>query len=130
MTKACEVCGESFEAKRPSARYCGATCRQRAKRGASLTVVPEPPSDATAPLVEATRATLETAGVLGTVSGQASLILAARIAAGRDTGAAIASMTKQLEASVAAALASVSRADQMDEVTQRRDAKLRAAGRA
>jgi hypothetical protein len=68
--------------------------------------------------------------VLETVAGQSALILAARVAAGADGGSAMASMVKQLEASVAAALASVSRADQLDEVTRKRDAKLAAAGRA
>lgn len=32
MEKTCEVCGETFEAERPSARFCGPTCRSRAHR--------------------------------------------------------------------------------------------------
>ena len=152
MQKMCAFCGKPFEAKRAAAVFCGATCRQRRQRAGApivpLEVVggerhPANLADAIAmaamdtrnaladsPLVVTTRATLEVAGVLGTVSGQAALILAAQVAAGRDTLAGLSSGVKQLEASVAAALASVTRADQMDEVTRRRDEKLRAAGRA
>lgn len=126
----CAQCGKSFSAKRSTARYCSSSCRARASQGvASLTVAPAA-SPSGSPLVEVTRATLSDAGVLDTVSGQSALLLAERLGGGTETGAAMAALSKQLEALVAAALASVSRADQMDEVTQRRDAKLRAAGRA
>jgi len=81
-------------------------------------------------LVGVTRKTLSDAGVQNTVAAQAAIILAARIVAGADGGSAMSSMVKQLEASVSNALASVTRADQLDEVNQRRDKKLRDAGRA
>ncbi len=32
VERPCDVCGEPFVAQRPSARYCGPVCRQRAKR--------------------------------------------------------------------------------------------------
>ena len=129
MLKACLSCGRPFEAQRSAAKFCGDTCRQRAKRAGGLTVAPTA-TPTGSPLVEVTRTTLSDAGVLDTVSGQSALLLAERLGGGTETGAAMAALSKQLEALVAAALASVSRADQMDEVTQRRDAKLRAAGRA
>jgi len=28
----CDICGGAYEAKRPNSRFCGDTCRQRAKR--------------------------------------------------------------------------------------------------
>ena len=132
MQKSCAFCGVPFEAKRAAAKYHDATCRQRAKRAgasvATLIPVPDLSLEDDAPLVLATRTTLTKAGVLDTVPGQSALILASKVAAGHDTGSAIAAMVKQLEASVSAALASVTRADKMDEVQKRRDEKLRAAG--
>lgn len=32
MLKTCTICKKEFESKRADARYCGATCRQNAKR--------------------------------------------------------------------------------------------------
>lgn len=137
MQKVCGFCGCTFEAKRASAKYHDATCRQRAKRsggGDVVKLVPVAGGDGQdseeKPLVTATRITLEQAGVLNTVPGQSALILAAKVAAGQDTLAGLSSGVKQLEASVSAALSSVNRADQLDEVNQRRDKKLRDAGRA
>lgn len=135
MNRSCERCGKTFQAKRSTAKYCGSTCRSQAStvrtdgsvvRLTPVAIVPDDESG----LVGTTRRTLDAAGVLGTVSAQSALLLAARIMAGADGGSAMASMVKQLEASVSAALASVTRADQLDEVNQRRDKKLRDAGRA
>lgn len=138
MTRTCERCGKDFQARRSTAKYCGSTCRSQASvvRADGGTVVPLTAVAASAvaddeeTLTDATRRALTTAGVARTVSGRAALALARRIDAGQDGGSAMASMVKQLEASVSAALASVSRADQLDEVNQRRDKKLRDAGRA
>ena len=73
-------------------------------------------------------AELEAAGVEDSSDGVAALILARRIQAGSDPGAATASMAKEMRALKESALASVSRADKMDEVTRARDKKLRSAG--
>jgi len=131
MERSCAQCGKSFDAVRPSAKFCGATCRQRSKRaGLSVaSIVPDsgPDGEDESPLVGVTRRTLDEAGVLDTVSGAQALILAARVGSAHETGAAVAALSKQLQALVDAALASVSRADQMDEVTRRRDEKLRRA---
>ena len=35
VTKICEQCGESFEAKRKDAKFCSQKCQKRAKRGNS-----------------------------------------------------------------------------------------------
>lgn len=32
VSRPCAVCGEFFDAQRPNAKFCGATCRQRSKR--------------------------------------------------------------------------------------------------
>lgn len=132
MVKTCLSCGREFEAKRAAAKFCGDTCRQRAKRsGATLVPLGTPePNDDDSPLISAVRTTLDEAGVLETVSGQSALLLAQRLSSPFETGAAMAALSKQLEALVSSALASVKRADQMDEVTRRRDEKLRRAGRA
>jgi len=136
MNRTCERCGKPYEAKRTTAKYCGSSCRSQASLiradGAPVVRLTQvsAPADDDRGLVAATRTTLDRAGVLGTVSAQSALILAARVASGQDGGSAMASMVKQLEASVSAALSSVNRADQLDEVNQRRDKKLRDAGRA
>jgi hypothetical protein len=56
-------------------------------------------------LVAATRAELEAADRLGSAFGQAALALAVRVESGRDTGAAVAALTRELRASLDAALA-------------------------
>ena len=134
LKRTCAHCGEEFIAKRPTAKYCGTTCRTRATRAreSGATAAPIVPADhgfdeVPSGLIEVTRRTLDDSGVLDTVSGQSALLLAARLGSNHETGAAMAALSKQLEALVASALASVSRADRMDEVTRRRDEKLRRA---
>lgn len=74
-----------------------------------------------------TRKTLRDAGVLKTVAGARAILLAERASNPRETGNAVAALAKQCQEAVDVALASVSRGDQMDEVTRRRDVKLREA---
>jgi hypothetical protein len=38
----CEICSTTFAASRPSARYCGATCRKRAQRSGAGVAAPTP----------------------------------------------------------------------------------------
>lgn len=133
MQKSCEFCGKPFNAQRAAARFCSDTCKKRRQRAGtpSLSLAPvngDPESDdvpVVSGLVATTQRTLEDARVLETVPGQSALILAARIAAGNDTGAAISSMVEQLGKQVAAALALRESASWLDRVKEERDRVLR-----
>jgi hypothetical protein len=110
VTRSCESCGDPYEAVRANARFCSERCKKRAQRG-HVADVPAAPgsgtSGGTAALVSATRRDLQQAGRLDTFLGQAALSLAARIEADQDTGSAIASLNKELRATVAEALKGV-----------------------
>jgi hypothetical protein len=82
-----------------------------------------PPAAGEAPLVAATRRDLEDAGVFDTVAGQQAILLATRMTSPHETGAAVASMSKQLQAVVGEALKSVKLRDPLDELRQRRDSR-------
>ncbi|MCV7564967.1 hypothetical protein M3E78_005050 [Micrococcus luteus] len=109
MEMACYECGEVFEAKRDTARYCSTRCRVRAHRkrktempesvkqatasavvGRLMDEDEEPPREAPAEgrvivddvpmsVYRATQDELRKAGKVGTVAGQSALALAARI---------------------------------------------------
>jgi hypothetical protein len=72
----CDHCGATYPALRSTSRYCGDTCRQRARRAAQRAdagpLVP-------GPVWDATRAELAAAGLLDTALGQAALVLALHI---------------------------------------------------
>jgi hypothetical protein len=116
MHRPCDVCGEVYEAKRSSSKYCSGRCRVRAARGSvtehrdevAPTLVQLPTeSDQIGPVETVTLQHLRDAERDQTVLGQASLALARRLDYGRDTGAGMASLAKQLEASLKAATADV-----------------------
>lgn len=127
MLRPCDVCGVSYEAKRPSSRFCSGTCRKRASRG--VVTLPEVTESEKGPIAEGDRSPIpvlvpssdleagpvETALLeelaeverATTALGRAALALARRVDIGRDTGAGLASLVKQLEATRSAALANV-----------------------
>lgn len=135
MTRNCDVCRKPFDAKRPQARFCGATCRKRASRGAGPTVAapkpavsaPLPAEAAGAGLIASVVNELTAAGRLSTALGQCALRLAVRMETSTvDTGAGLASMSKELRAVMAQALANAEESDDpIDELRARRDRKRR-----
>jgi hypothetical protein len=140
MVKACS-CGERFEAKRPSAKYCSDRCRKRAQRspGATGTIValgvaqrpPDQPEKAGEPgsLETAARAELEAVGRADTVAGAVVLALARRLdaASPAETGAAFAALAKELRAALVAAVAGAERAaDPIDELRAHAERKRKA----
>lgn len=84
------------------------------------------------PVETATLARLVDAGRESTPDGAAALILAARLdraATSVETGSAVASLAREHRATMSAALAGVERSgDGVDELQERRRAKLAAAG--
>ena len=128
MQRNCSSCGVLYEAKRPNSKYHNDTCRKRGQRA------PKPAAAvdiARAPvlsggLVSAISRDLEAADRLDTYLGQAALVLASRIDSPMETGASIASMTKQLRETMADALKGAATvADALDELRNRRDSKRR-----
>lgn len=122
MTKRCAACGEPFVAKRAAAKFCGDTCRQRAKRAGGA-AASEPVDSGT---FAATRAALDAVNRADTVMGALALALAAKIDA--TPGAGAAPLAKELRVTLDRALEGVAAADAMDELKARRDHKLAAAG--
>ncbi len=134
MQRECDVCGLQYVARRASSRFCGGTCQKRAERARAAAMrlratshddIGAPPSQ----LVEAVSRELDEVGRLGSVAGQAALVLAERIAGRRETGAATAALARELSATMIWALGGVAKAaDPLDEIRARRDRK-RSAGR-
>lgn len=109
-TKTCEApdCDNVFEAERSTARFCGATCRQRAARSsraaeAEAQVEPDPDDEvevdeegkpAEHALVKATRSRLRKDRATDTVAGQLALQMARRIASPDTAG--ISALSKEL----------------------------------
>lgn len=124
MTVTCACCGQPFEAKRRTARFCSATCRSRARRTSSPPVRGQRDKGRAKPgadsaLVVAVRRELEEAGQLATVEGQLALMLAAQSA----TVAASALATLSVELRRLMALALARGAQPEDDVTRARRAR-------
>lgn len=133
MQRKCDSCGKTYEAKRAASRFCTATCRKRAQRAPSVVALPPPDVDdtpstpAASGLVSATIAELEEAGRLGTVLGQQAVELAKRVSSPHETGASVASLSKELRAVMESAMEGVGVAsDPLDELRARRDRKRNA----
>jgi len=135
MQRKCASCGRSYQATRPNSKFCGDTCRKRAQRSPKKSPQPVDLSlpellaglgsaKTSWPLTDAATRELEAADRLDTVLGQAALVLARRIESPMETGASIASMTKQLRETLADALKGAQQvADPLDEIRARRDSK-------
>jgi len=134
MQRECESCGRSYTGRRTSSRFCGGTCGKRSQRaraaGIPLRAATSGDREAAPSELEAVTAReLEAVGRLESVAGQLALELARRVASGYESGAAVASLVKELRATMAAALAGLAPApDALDELRTRRDRK-RSAGR-
>ena len=112
MQRPCDVCGVEYEAKRATSKYCSDRCKMRKARGAVTKAegdgVPKlAPEHVDGPVTESALVTLRETDRLDTPLGQASLALARRVDLGRDTGAGLAALVKQFEATLKSATADV-----------------------
>lgn len=110
MQRPCDVCGESYEAKRSTSKYCSDRCKMRKARGAVTKTEKVPtlaPEHTDGPVTETALVTLRATERLETPLGQAALVLARRVDQGRDTGAGLAALVKQFEATLKSATAGV-----------------------
>lgn len=125
MQRLCAVCATPFEAQRPQAKYCGATCRVRANRaGMSASAKPVIAVDNSGTdLVSAVTAELTVAGRESSALGVQAIAIAERMTR-FDTGAGLAALSKELRAVMASALQNAATvADAVDELKARRDRK-------
>lgn len=143
VQRQCDSCGKPYEAQRATSRFCCTTCRSRASRGAvrprtsttrpvallrspkQILGRPAPTPPVGSNLSAAVRRELEEADRLDTALGQAVLGLAERLESGVDTGSAVASLTRELRATLAEAVAgarvaSSPLAQMRDELAERR----------
>ena len=131
MQRSCASCGERFTAKNPRAKFCSDRCRKRAQRApagkaAKVAALPAPSQEESG-LAAVTRRTLDAAGRLDTVLGQQAVALAVRIEQPGESGASVASLSKELRAVMAAAMEGVgAKADPLDELKARRERKRNA----
>ena len=132
MQLACQVCEDTFEAKRATAKYCSGRCRKRNQRAGGAKKAAErreASSSGVGSVAAATLLQLQEASRLHTPLGQAALALASRLDISQtDTGAGVASLAKQLEATLAAATADAEVVDDpIDELKAARERKRNAA---
>jgi hypothetical protein len=121
MRRSCDLCGTEYEAKTVRSRYDTDLCRKRALRGVprAAEVKDLPLQQAVEGLASAVRLELVAGDRQNTALGRAALALAARIDAQQDTGSGVASLARELRATLTAALAGVAAAD--SPVVQMRD---------
>lgn len=146
LERVCEECGTGFVAKTKRAKYCRAACRVKANRRPSkvgkaraeqqqsdgtadvvdLQPAPAPTYDT---LAEQVRTSLTAMQALDTISGMTALRVAQQIDRGGDSGAAVASLSKELTRLVAEAKAEAAprHRDGVTSLEDRVAAKLRLA---
>jgi hypothetical protein len=120
MTVTCAGCGNDFEAKRKTTKYCSGTCRTRGNRGVGTADVP-------VDLVAVTKRELERLSKLDTVDGQAAMVVATRMVSPFETGASVSSLSKDLSRLMASLSRGAKAADPVDEMKERRERKAREA---
>lgn len=98
MQRPCDECGLTYAARRPTSKFCGANCRNRAAKRRKAGI-PQPVR--VVPVTEsvAGRLAAATAAELGplaeTADGLLLLTLAERIDAQADTGSSIAALSRE-----------------------------------
>lgn len=120
--KLCEGCGEPLTGMSPTAKYHDAACKKRVQRGTAVVVPFERPAEE-GPLTKALRAELEDVDRADSALGVAALVLAARIDSGKEPGAAVSGLNRELRATRAEALRGTVRsavASMRDELAARR----------
>lgn len=129
-TRECQQCGKPFEAQRSTAKFCSSSCRANYSQGIpALGVVGGGPAvpEVSSELVSRLLAEMEAAGVAGSSEAAAALDLARMAVDVTLPAGARVSAHKQLPAAKALAMRAEAKADPVDDVEKRRDAKLRAA---
>ncbi len=132
----CAHCGASFSGKRRTAKYCSTKCRKDANNARRRTTQPASEHEAQAAevadlrgqgLMESVRAELTSLNKLGTTLGAQALAVAEQMAAGGETGSAMAALSRELRSIMVLASRGGESADSVDELKKKRDEKRAAA---
>lgn len=126
MTVECAACGNDFEAKRKTAKFCSAACQKRGRRR-EQSAADGPLVDAG--FVDATVAELVRVGKRDTVMGHQVVVIAERMVSPFSTGSEVASLSKEHSRLMGLLTRGAAQADPVDEVKERRDRKTRQATR-
>jgi hypothetical protein len=126
VIRTCDACQVSYDAKRPSSKYCSDRCRKRAQRGDIAPVVPITQAIHEGSLTAATLAELEAAEMSASSMGQAALMLARRLdLPSMDTGSSIAALVREHRATLSAAVdAGKVAEDPLDQLAQQRRQRI------
>lgn len=133
MTRDCDACGTTYEAKRRTSKYCTERCRKRAQRRPVTTTKrtstrsESQPAPRKSEFEKATERELRRLGQLSTMLGQQALAIARRMGNGAETGSAIATLSREHSRLMGALTSSGGGGDPVDEVRQRREQKKAAA---
>ena len=121
MSDHCRICGTPTPGRRADAQYCSDRCRKRDAR--SRDPIASEPLTGSNDVETATLAELQAAGRAETTLGAVALALAAQM--DRASGPGLASLAKELRATLAEALAGEPAApDKLDELIARRRARF------
>lgn len=123
MQRACDSCSVSYDAVRPSSRYCSSRCRGRASRAGTSKprVSVEAPIASTSTLV-ADQVRRELGELIDSAAGQMALSLALRLDAAVDTGSAMAAVARELRSILTEMLGlTADAADPIDELKAARE---------
>jgi hypothetical protein len=129
----CAQCGVGFAGKRRTARYCSQVCRQRAanaRRSAGVTAdapLPMVPLTVGEGVVDTVKRELGALGKSGTSLAAQAVAIASSMESGKETGAALAALSRELRTVMALLSQGVDRGDELDELKAKRDAKRQAA---
>ncbi|SRR6266498_3793323 len=124
MQRACDVCGQRYEAKRRTSKYCSTRCRTRSSRGQVVKLPTSAEHPASSGVVATYRKRLAKAGRLDTPEGAHVMLLAEAMAAAGNSAAGVALLSRELAARMADAMRGAqSKADALDELSRRRQDK-------
>lgn len=133
MKRACDQCGEEFDAVTARRKYCSDRCKQARHRGTDAVIVDHPAVHAEAEnvpessSVASTRAELKAAGRLDTYLGSAAMRLAEKMDQANQL-MGYAPLVKEYRATMVEALKGAARqADELDELEERRRQKFASA---
>lgn len=138
MDRECARCGQTFQTRRPEARFCSGRCRNSAQRARAKGQPERDPKAATpagepaetfkvAGTLAAVVAELTAAGVLESSTGQVAVALARRIDKGAESSAGLAALSRELRSAMSdAGRSSGAPMSLVDDLRKRREKRLSA----
>lgn len=126
MVVTCAGCGEEFEAKRKTAKYCSPSCQKRGRRREESAADGAAVSPA---FLLATVARVAKLQKSETVEGLQVVVIAERMVSPYSTGSEVASLSKEHSRLMEILGRGAAKADPVDEMKDRRERKARQASR-